>query len=361
HAFGKDWLAFLLGWLVAVIGFIAATTVSLGFARYLSSIIPVPIVLTAILLIIILSAIDLFGIEISSKINIFFTLLSLLGMAIIIALGLPFLGKTDYFQLNNGLAGVLSATTLVFFAYIGFEAIVKLGEETKHARQVVPKALLASIAITSILYILVAVSAVSIMAPSELGSSKAPLAEAAAKASGADFSLVFLVVALFAMLSTVLVSLIVTSRVLYGMGEKHEFPKIITKVSSKTGAPYVAVLLAMLGAIAMAFFSDVSILARATTFMVFVSFLFVNLSLIALRYNRYYPGQNFRVPLNIGKFPLTAGLGAIICAFMLLDYSMFELLVAGIFIAIGLGIYSFEKKFRHRKITAGKKKKWAVG
>jgi len=288
HAFGRDWLAFLVGWMVAVIGFIAAATVSLGFAGYLSSILPVPIVFTAIMLIVLLSIIDLFGIAISAKINIAFTLLSLLGIFLIIMLGIPFFGKADYTQLNSGFGGIINATALIFFAYIGFEAIVKLSEETKDAKHLVPKALLASIAISSVLYVLLAISAVSIMTPAELGASKAPLAAAAAKASGTDLSLVFTVVALFAMLSTVLISLIVTSRMLYGMGEKHEFPKIITKVNSKTGAPYVAVLLAMLGAIAMAFFSDISILAKATTFMVFVSFLFVNLSLIAATILRKY-------------------------------------------------------------------------
>ncbi|MDD5148625.1 MAG: APC family permease [Candidatus ainarchaeum sp.] len=360
QAFGKDWLAFLIGWLVAVVGFIAAATVSLGFAGYLAKIIPVPVVLTAIVLIVLLSIVDLFGITVSAKLNIVFTLLSLLGIFIIIALGIPKLGSVDYFQLNNGITGVLGATTLIFFAYIGFEAIVKLSEETRHARQIVPKALLASIAITSVIYVLVAISAVSIMSPAELGASTAPLADAATRASGADLGLVFTIVALFAMLSTVLVDLIVTSRLIYGMGEKREFPRIITKVYKKTGAPYVAVFVAMLGAIAMAFFSDISVIAKATTFLVFTAFLFVNLSLIAVRLKNQYYKPAFRIPLNIGRIPVTAVLGALTCGFMLLSYSLFEFGIAIVFTAIGLGIYTIEKKFGQKKTVHAKKRKWAV-
>jgi APA family basic amino acid/polyamine antiporter len=360
HAFGLDWLAFIIGWLVAVVGFIAGATVALGFAGYFSSIMPVPIVLTAIALIIILSGIDLLGINISSKINILFTVFSLLGIFVIIFLGASKLGSVNYFQLNNGFAGVLNATTLIFFAYIGFEAVVKLGEETKHAKQIVPKALLASIIVSSILYILLAVSAVSIMSPAELGASKAPLAEAATRMSGSDLGFVFTIVALFAMMSTVLVDLIVTSRLLYGLGEKKELPKIITKVYSKTGAPYVAVFVAMLGAIAMTFFVDIMIIAKAATFMIFAAFLAVNLSLIALRHNGAYYNPSFRVPFNIGKFPITACLGALTCAFMLLDYSFFELAVTLVFVAMGFGLYLLEKRFgKAKKQLLNKKKKWA--
>lgn len=360
HAFGKDLLAFLAGWLVVVTGFLAASTVSLGFAEYFSTLIALPIPLIAIALIVILSVVDFFGIEISSKVNIFFTLISLFGIFLIIFLGIPFLGKTDYFEFSSsGISGIFNATSLIFFAYIGFEAIVKLGEETKHARQIMPKALIASIAIVAVLYILLSITAISIVPAEELSKSQAPLAEIATRANGAGLGFVFTILALCAMLSTVLVSIIVTTRLLYGLGEKHELPKILSKVYKKSGAPYVAIIITMLGASTMVLLGNISFVAKATTFLVFLVFFGVNASLIVLRLKQKNFFPKFRVPLNIGNFPIIALLGAVSSVAMLFNYSLVELGITIVFVAIGFAIYFIENELpSFRKQKAGKKRKW---
>jgi len=341
-ASGKNWLGFLVGWLVVAVGFVAAAVVSLGFAGYFATIFPLPMLIIAIALIIILSMVDLIGIDVSAKINIAFTIVSLIGIIIVIALGIPYLGSADYFALDNGFNGVLGATALIFFAYLGFEAIVKLGEETRHAKKIMPKALLASIAISSVLYVLLALSAVSILSPEQLGATKAPLAEVAAAAGTPELGMLLTIIALFAMVTTVLVSLIVTSRLLYGLAEKHELPLIFLRTSKKTGAPYIAVFVTMIAAILMCFFSEIAIIAKATTFMVFVTFLAVNVSLIMLRRKKNYRPE-FRVPLNIKNFPVIAFFGAISSAFMLTRYSYFEWAIAVVFVIIGIAVYKIEK------------------
>ena len=127
----------------------------------------------------------------------------------------------------------------------------------------------------------------------------------------------------------------------------------------KTGAPYVGVFFAMIGAIAMIFVGDIGTIAKATTFMIFVAFLAVNLALIALRFNPHYPRPAFKVPWNIGGFPITAVIGAAICFFMLLGYSFFELGVTIVFVLIWLGLFLLGKEFG-KKPGAAKRKKWAT-
>ena len=361
HAFRKDWIAFAVGWLVAVVGFVSAGAVALGFAGYFSAFIPLPPVLVAIALIFFLSIINFLGIETSAKFNAVFTIIEVIGVIIIILIGIPFFGKVNYFELANGVPGIFSATALIFFAYIGFEAIAKLGEETKEAQKMLPKALLLSIAITSILYILLAISAVSIMPVSELSQTNAPLADLAAKAVSPGFGVIVAIIALLATFSTVLVILIVTSRLLYGLGQKHELPRIISRVHKKTGTPYIAIIATAIGASAMALIGDIKIVADATTFMIFLCFFAVNIALLDLRFHHKWYKPVFKAPLNIGRFSITAAIGAISSFAMLFSYTIMEVQLTIVFVGTGMVIYLLEKhleKANRKKTTV--KKKWAA-
>ena len=350
HAFKKDWLAFLTGWLVVAIGFVTAATVALGFAGYLASFVQLPIVLVAIALIILLSIVSFAGIDTSAKLNIVFTLIEALGIIIVIFLGIPFFGKVDYFQLSNGFGGVLNATAIIFFAYIGFEAIAKLGEETIKPEKILPRALVASIIVSSILYILLSLSAVSILPTAELGKSSAPLMDVALKAGGANMGFLLGIMALIATLNTVLITLIVSSRMLYGLGTKHGLPKIVAAVHKKTKTPHIAILITALGSIAMLAVGEIDAIAKTTTFMTFLVFLAVNLALIFLRRKKEFLPA-FRMPLNIGNFSIIAFLGAASSLLMLFTYSFVEAIVTIGFIVLGLALYWLGKKIAQKNKT----------
>src|SRR3989344_4383946 len=124
-------------------------------------------------------------------------------LMIIIFISIPDLGSVNYFEMPFGFSGVVAATILIFFAYLGFEDLVNVSEEVKNARKIVPLALLLSIAISSVLYILVSISAVSLLDWRELGASSAPLAHAA-EGAFANSKLIISVIALFATFNTAL-------------------------------------------------------------------------------------------------------------------------------------------------------------
>ncbi|MFA4820212.1 MAG: amino acid permease, partial [Candidatus Aenigmatarchaeota archaeon] len=285
-AFNKNYLSFIVQWIMIFTLIVSASTVALGFGGYFSFMFGVTPIIAAAFLLAMLSIINYIGIKESTRFNVLATLVELSGLAIVAFLGLFFIGKVeiDYFASPLGLTSILSGTALIFFAYIGFEELVNLSEETKNARKVIPKALVLALGISTILYILVSLSAVSIIGADALAQSKAPMTEvvsAVIPQSGMPMSLI----ALFATANTVLVILIVASRMLYGLSRNNTFPTIFGRVGSRK-TPYVSVFLVMILSLAFLLIGGIKTIALLTDVGIFIVYVFVNASLIWLRYKK---------------------------------------------------------------------------
>ena len=318
RAFSSRFVSFMVGYLTVATGIVSAATVALGFGEYLYAASGFPILLGAGLLILALSFLNFYGIKESSYMNIVFTAVEFFGLVFIIAVSSSFLGSVDYFEVPS-LEGIFSAAVLIFFAYLGFEEIANIAEETKRPRRVIPLAILGSIAVTTVLYVLVAVSAVSVVPWQELGRVEAPLAEVSERALPGS-SGIFSVIALFATANTVLILLIVTSRMLYGMSRGGSLPRVFSKVHGSRGTPHIAVW--TVGLLSALFLSvgDIKTVAEVTNFGVFLIFLAVNLSLISVRLRSGFH-RGFTVPLNAGRIPVPAVVGAAFCVYMLAFFS----------------------------------------
>ncbi|HKG88649.1 MAG TPA: APC family permease, partial [Nitrososphaeraceae archaeon] len=119
---------------------------------------------------------------------------------------------------------ILGGAGLIFFAYYGFENIVNIADETKNPVKVIPKALLISIAVTSAIYILVAISTSALVEWKAMSLSEAPLSLAAEKAFGGQGIIILSFIALFATSNTALMMLISGSRIVYGISKEESFP-----------------------------------------------------------------------------------------------------------------------------------------
>ncbi|MFH0860328.1 MAG: APC family permease [Candidatus Altiarchaeota archaeon] len=335
-AFRNPLLSFMIGYLIVVTGVVGTATVALGFSGYFSALFHTPIIMIAILAIILFSILNFYGIKQSAEINVIFTFIEAGGLVLIILLGLNHIGEVDYFEMPAGFSGVLTASALIFFAYIGFEDIVKLGEEVKDPQKTLPKALILSIIITTVIYILLSVSVISIMPADELGKSDAPLADVAAKAMGSKAFLILSVVALFSTSNTVLILLISTSRMLYGLSCERCLPKYLMKVHPKTATPWLSIITVMAAAVAFSMAGSIEYVANVTNLGTFLVFTLVNLSLIKLRYSMPDAERGFKVPFNIGRFPLTAGVGIVFTLFMVGQFTA-DILISGAGI-IGFGL-----------------------
>ncbi|MBU0668100.1 amino acid permease [Patescibacteria group bacterium] len=287
---------------------VSAATVALGFAGYFIAIVGIDYLLAAMLIIGAMSMINYFGIKLSSRFNTIATFTEFLGLILIIVLGMSKWGSVDLMEMPHGFTGVVQAGALVFFAYMGFETIIKLREETKNPDKTIPRALLLSILITSVVYILVAISAVSILPYGKLAASSGPLADVAAAALGpAAFGLIA-VIALFSTSNTILLSLVAVSRMMYGMAMQSFLPYALSKVHPRRRTPYIAVIIAFLLTVVFSLLGNIELVANLANVSLFVIFAFVNLAAIILRWT-IKKRRPFRMPLNIGNFPVLSAFG----------------------------------------------------
>lgn len=307
-AFNKK-VAFFVGMSIITAGFISAAAVSLGFAGYFTQLVSIPVLVAAIGLIVLMTLINFIGIKETSWFNTVSTIIEVAGVLLIIFLGIKHIGSVNYLEMPKGLNGVFSSAALVFFAYMGFESIVKLKEETKNPDKVIPKALMYAVVITTVFYVLVALAAVSIIGWEELAASKAPLASVAAASLGGYAFLLLGIIALFSTSNTVLITLVTTSRLVYGMAEEKGLPKVLSLVHERTRTPWVAILVIAGLTVIFSVIGDIEIVANLTNLFLFITFAAVNLSLIVLRYKCKTKNKNFICPGNIGKFSVVALLG----------------------------------------------------
>ena len=224
---------------------------------------------------------------------------------------------------------------MIFFAYLGFEDIVNIAEEMENPEKTIPKALILSIVVATVFYVLVAVATVSLADWRQLSTSSAPLAYAVSRVLGANAFLMLSVIALFATANTVLILLVVGSRMVYGMSRDGALPAAFSNIDERTGVPRIAIFTTMVLSMVFASLGDLRLIAGVTNFATFLIFAFVNFSLIWLRHKQPGLRRPFRVPLNIGWFPLIPFLGLISCMFLLLHISSSAMIIG--FVALGLG------------------------
>ena len=171
--------AFVVGWLMVIGNIIAAAAVALGFGGYLGTFLDIDPRIAAIVAMAVATGIAFLGVEQTVKVMIVGTMVEVAGLVLVIAVGVPHLGDYDLTKFDGGAGGVLGGAALVMFAYLGFSEIATLAEEAENPTRTVPLAMVLSIAITTLLYILVAVAAVSVLGAQALASSDAPLADVA--------------------------------------------------------------------------------------------------------------------------------------------------------------------------------------
>lgn len=328
--------AMVIGWLIIFSGIIGAATVSLGFAGYLANLLPVPVFLAAILLIAVLCGILFVGVKESALVAVVFTLVEVGGLVLIIVAGIPYLGRVDYMEMPLGLTGVLSAAALVFFAYQGFEEMVKFSEETREPERTIPLALITALVVSTVLYIFVCLSAVSVVGWEALAASPAPFATVASAAWGGDASILMSVIALFATANTVLMMMFASSRISYGMARAGALPPFMAKVHPDRHTPWFSIILVGGGALLFMLAGDIAFVANIANFTLFVTFVVVNLSVIILRYREPRSERPFTIPWNIGRFPLFPLLGLVACIFLLVQLETLVLGLGALLTGIGI-------------------------
>lgn len=351
---GSPLLGFVVGYMTVVTGIIAVAAVALGFSTYFKLYIDTDPILVAIVLIVVVATLNFSGIQQSARVNTVLTFVEAGGLIFIIVIGISWVGDVDLMRIDSAVAigdasawkPMMAAAALIFFAYQGFEDIANIAEETRSAETTVPLALLLSLLITTVIYVLVAVVAVSVVpadalqAASRLDNpSEGPLALVASTALDSPVGgQLFTLIALCATANTVLVLHIVTSRMLYGIARDNCLPDFLARVNPATRTPVSAVVLTTVFCVLFTLGGSLGDVANLTNVGVFLVFFMVNLMLLILRYKNRNSKSPANTPvtlaINLGWFPLLPFLGALFCAAMLLTQFWQPMVVLGMSIPI---------------------------
>lgn len=308
EAFDRELLSDLTALGRLFMGVVSSAAVALAFAGYLSTFVDVQAIPIAIGLVLVTMAVNYWGIELSARINLVFTGIEIAGLLIVIWLGAGSWGEAPVFHAPEGLTGFVHASFLIFFAYLGFGSIVTVAEETEDAARNIPRAVVLAIGITTLLYVLVGLSAVALVDWAVLGGSASPLADVARVGWGPAGAALLAAIALFSTTNTVLIIQISTSRLLYGVSkaEYHVFPELFSRVHPGRQTPHYAVLLVGLATVPWIFLDDIGVVAGLANLALLVVFVLVNAALLKLRYAQPDAERGFRAPLNVGQLSLTA-------------------------------------------------------
>ncbi len=297
-----EWTAFLVGWVMILGLVVAGAAVSLGFAGYLRYFVDIPQRVGAWALLAVVLIVALAGIERSVRVTVALSTVQVGGLLAIAIIGVPHLGDQNLLE-GSTASGVITAAALVFFAFIGFDEVITLAEETTDPGRTIPRALLAALALSTVLYVAVAVSGVSVLGPEALGSSEQPLADVVGEAIGSRSADVVAVIAMVATTNTTLLAVTAASRLQYGMADTGALPAGLTALSRRR-VPFLTILASVLVAAGFVAIGDMALVAGVTDFSVYLVFVAVNLTIILLRFWQPKRRRPFVVPGSIGRVPI---------------------------------------------------------
>ena len=350
-AFGVHFLTFLVAFAVMSSGITSASTASQAFAENFGKSFGLgdgAFLITAISIgfMVLLGLINLRGVGESVKANVVLTCIELTGLLITIMIGAAALmgGQGDFgraFDFSSaGEQGlfwpVIAATTLAFFAMVGFEDSVNMAEEAKNPSRIFPKVLLGGLLITGVIYLLVSITAIALVDAKALGEGATPLLKVV-EAGAPWFPLsVFGIITMCAVANSALINMLMASRLLYGMAQEKVLPSILGKVLPKRRTPYTAIVFTTGLAIALiTFVGAVPDLGGTTALLLLAVFTLVNIAVLVLRSDTV-EHDHFTSPLGLPY------IGAISCAFFVGPWTgrdSVQYLIAAVLIGLGVVLW----------------------
>jgi amino acid transporter len=351
RAFGIHFLTFIVAFAVMCSGITSASTASRAFAANLSHAFGldlaggIGITVIGLAFMALVAAVNFRGVAESVKANVVLTCVELTGLLIVIFIGLwaIALGQGDVSRVTTFDTGdrsvfwsVTAATTLAFFAMVGFEDSVNMAEECRNPVRHFPKVLLAGLLITGLIYVLVSISAITLVPAEQLGEGETPLLKVV-QAGAPNFPIaIFGFITMFAVANSALINMLMASRLVYGMSREGVLPRPLGHVHPTRRTPYVAIAFTTLLAFGLiTFVGGVPALGGTTALLLLCVFTVVNVAVLVLR--RDPVGHaHFRTPTFV------AILGALACAFLAGPWTgrdPVQYRIAGILLAIGVALW----------------------
>lgn len=297
-AYRMPLLSFVVGLAVVCSGLASVATQSQVFARNLVVLLgpaSIPVWAIGAGFLLTVAALVLRGIRESMWVNVAFTLVEAAGLLVVIAVGIPYWGAVDLLEFPDLPSGdatarlVMQGAVLTFFAFIGFEDTLNVAEECRDPQRTIPIALVTAMAIGALIYVAVAITAVSVVPWRELAQAPGPLTEVMARAAPAIAPWVFTAVTLFAVANTALVNYVTSSRLVYGMAQQGLLPRPLGTVHTRTRTPHLAAVLLLAMLLPLGLLGSIANLASASVLLLLAVFAVVNGALFILQGRKSEP------------------------------------------------------------------------
>jgi basic amino acid/polyamine antiporter, APA family len=358
-AFGIHFVTFLVAFAVMSSGITSASTASKFFAENLAVVFDIGAGTTAVMVIALafmalLAVVNLRGVSESVKVNVVLTIIELSGLLIVILIGAYAMsqGGADFSRVvvfetdetRNTFVAITAATSLAFFAMVGFEDSVNMAEETKNPSRIFPRVMLTGLGITAVIYVLVSIVAVALVPVGELADSETPLLEVVrAGAPGLPLDTLYPLISMFAVANTALINMLMASRLIYGMAKQDVLPRSLAAVLPGRRTPWAAIVFVTVIALglivvvtALMEADTVEALGGTTALLLLGVFTVVNVACLVLKRTHHVDHEHFRAPVAI---PVV---GALSCAFLVgpwTDRDTVQYEIAAGLIALGVVLW----------------------
>ena len=345
RAYGSPVVAFVVGFCMAAAGMVSAAALALAFAgEYLAELVAVPQVPAALVFLTVVALLNARGIKESLRANVVMTVIEVTGLVLVVVLGLLVVldGQGDVGRVTSFDEGsaapvaVLAGALLAYYSFVGFETSANVAEETQDVRRNYPRALFGSLLVAGAAYVLVGL-AVSAAVPTDvLAESSGPLLEVV-RVSGTGLPPdLFSLIALIAVANGALLTLVMCSRLVYGMAREGLLPPVLGRVLPGRRTPAVAIVVTTAVAMLLAATGGVTALAETVVLLLLVVFTSTNLAVLVLR-RETDPRPHFRVwtPVPV--------LGLASCALLATQQDAATYLRAGLLLLVGLVLYAVSR------------------
>jgi APA family basic amino acid/polyamine antiporter len=287
EAFGSRQLTAIVGFAVILTGIVSAATLSRGFAGYLPVLVEVPPAVAMLLLIGAMAALASWGIRESVYTIAVVTCIEIGGLLLVVALAGDSLGSlperwTEMLPTAAGLSGLITGTVLAFYAFIGFEDMVNMAEEVQNPRRTMPRAILLTLLLATVLYVLVALTAMLALPLETLSGHPAPLA-AILQQQGPAYGSVISLISIVAVINGALVQIMMAARILYSMGRQYAWLSCFTRLHPARRTPVLATVLVAACVLGFALWLPLAQLATITSLILLLVFTLMHAALIRIK------------------------------------------------------------------------------
>jgi APA family basic amino acid/polyamine antiporter len=333
---------FMTGWMWLVSNILTGAAVSLGFAYYFTAVFKgLPSTFIAATVCIALTVLNYVGVRQSAVLNNLLVSAKLLILAFFVIFGLTSMNIDNYTPFNPFSAGVFQGAFFIFFAYGGFARITVVAEEVKDPEKNVPRAILLSIIISTVVYILVGVVAVGLIGGEGLAASSSPLSEAIGTTGSRAAVLIVCVGGVIATASVLFTSILGVSRMTYAMARRNDLPHALEKLHTRFHAPYHSIWIIGLTMTLLVLLFDLRSVVAIGTFALLFYYSIGNIAALRLR-------------PDVRRYPrIISALGLISCV-ILLAFAVLEspsTLIIGLVVLVAGTVYHLAGR-GNRRITA---------